>query len=85
MDAMKIVVVDRGWVYVGECRQEKDFLIVGNAQNIRQWGTTRGLGQLAKEGPTPSTRFDSYGTVRIPMRAVIGLIDTEAKLWKSSK
>ncbi len=85
MAAMKIVIVDRGWVYIGECKYEKDFLVITNAKNIRQWGSTRGLGQLAIEGPTPSTRLDQYGTVRIPMRAVISTIDTEAKLWLPSK
>ncbi len=82
---MKIVIVDRGWIYVGKCKYEKDFLIITDAQNIRKWGTMRGLGQLAHEGPTSSTRLDLYGTVRIPMRAVISVIDTEATLWSTSK
>ncbi len=85
MGETKIVIVDRGWVYVGEYKHEKDFLIITNAQNIRQWGTTRGLGQLALEGPTPSTRLDLYGIVRVPLRAVISVIDTESKLWSTSK
>ncbi len=84
-DNMKIVVVDRGWVYVGECEYLQDMLVISNAKNIRQWGTTRGLGQLALEGPTSATRLDLYGTVRVPVRSVITLIDTESHLWPTSK
>ena len=47
-----IVVVDRGFVYVGDVRCGPEWCIITNARNIRCWGTTRGLGQLALEGPT---------------------------------
>ncbi|HET6925077.1 MAG TPA: hypothetical protein VFH39_04565 [Candidatus Saccharimonadales bacterium] len=77
----QIVVADRGFVYVGQVALEGDWVIVREARNIRYWGTTRGLGQLALEGPTASTKLDPVGTVRIPARAVISLIDTEAALW----
>lgn len=77
----QIVVADRGFVYVGLVTIEPDWVIVREARNIRYWGTTRGLGQLALEGPTSTTTLDEIGTVRIPLRAVISLIDTEARLW----
>jgi hypothetical protein len=78
-----IVVADRGYVYVGEITVEDDFCIVEKAMNIRRWGTMAGLGQLSKSGPQPETVLDDYGTVRIPMRAVISIIDTEALKWPS--
>jgi hypothetical protein len=68
---MTIVVLDRGWVYVGRCRQEGTNLIIEDAKNIRRWGTTQGLGQLALEGAQPNTILDPVGTVIAPMRAVI--------------
>ena len=77
----QIVVADRGFVYVGQVELAADWVVVHQARNIRYWGTTRGLGQLAMEGPTATTRLDPVGTVRIPSRAVISLIDTEAALW----
>mgnify|MGYP003704522395 CR=1 FL=1 len=46
-----IVILDRGWVIVGNVVQHGDWLITTDAQNIRAWGTTRGLGEIAKGGP----------------------------------
>jgi hypothetical protein len=76
-----IVVADRGFVYIGDVEVTDDWCVITNAKNIRYWGTTKGLGELATSGPTPKTILDSIGTVRIPMRAVISIIDSEKKLW----
>ena len=78
---IKIVVLDRGFVYVGQVSQEDDFYIIKNAKNIRQWGTTKGLGELAS-GPLANTKLDTFGTVRVPSRALISLIDVEQSKWK---
>ena len=61
----RIIVADRGWVFVGDCIDNEDGTItIHNAKNIRSWGTTKGLGQL-KTGPVPDkTVYDDYGTVR---------------------
>lgn len=80
-----IVVADRGFVYVGDIDAGKQFCVIENARNIRKWGTSRGLGQLALEGPQPETVLDDAGTVRIPARAVISIIDSEASKWPRSK
>lgn len=78
-----IVVVDRGFVYVGEVEISEDWCIVTRAKNLRIWGTTKGLGELALGGPTEKTKMDDVGVVRIPMRAVISVIDSERSLWNS--
>lgn len=70
----QIVIADRGWVYVGNVAESSDRITITNARNIRYWGTTRGLGELAESGPTPTTKLDPIGTVIVPMRAVIGII-----------
>ena len=80
---IKIVVADRGFVYVGRLKLDNDFAVLTDAKNIRVWGTTKGLGELVS-GPTVSTKLDNVGTVRIPVKAVISIIDTEAKKWKLS-
>jgi len=85
LEGFAIIVCDRGFVYVGDVRMDDSFAIVSNARNIRYWGTERGLGQLALEGPTDKTRLDAVGTVRVPARAIINIIDTEAVKWPSSK
>ena len=61
---MRIIVADRGWIFVGQCEDQDDgSVIIRNARNIRRWGTTCGLGELAS-GPTSETVIDTYGTVR---------------------
>lgn len=77
----QIAVLDRGFVYIGTCRIDGDMLIITNAQNVRRWGTDKGLGQLAATGPTPTTKLDPAGTVRAPMRSLIHLIDCNAAVW----
>ena len=76
----KIVVLDRGFVYIGAVKIEGDFVVISNASNIRMWGTTKGLGELTS-GPTSKTQLDKAGTVRAPLRALISLIDVEAGKW----
>lgn len=76
-----IVVLDRGFVYVGAVAHDGDWCVITDARNIRYWGTERGLGQLALEGPTDKTKLDAVGTVRAPARAVISILDTEASKW----
>jgi hypothetical protein len=81
LEGFAIVVVDRGYVYVGSVVSDDRYTTITNALNIRKWGTTRGLGELAIEGPKSETKIDPVGTVRIPARAVISIIDTEAAKW----
>jgi hypothetical protein len=76
-----IVVADRGFVYIGDVEYTPEMCVVRNARNIRIWGTNRGLGQLALSGPTKDTVLDDVGVVRIPIHAVISLIDTERGVW----
>ena len=80
---IKIAVLDRGFVYVGHVTINDDgqMLVINHAKNIRSWGTTKGLGELVI-GPTPSTKLDNVGTVRVPFRALISLIDVEQDKWK---
>ena len=52
-----------------------DGIVIRQAKCIRRWGTSKGLGQLAIEGPQQATKLDDYGTVEVPQRAVISLID----------
>ena len=65
-----IVVLDRGFVYVGNVVIDGDFAFISNASNIRYWGTKRGLGELIN-GPLAETKLDHIGIVKAPMRAVI--------------
>jgi hypothetical protein len=79
--APQIAVLDRGFVYVGACAVQDGVLVISNAQCIRRWGTTAGLGQLASAGPQPQTKLDPAGTIRAPLSAVIHLIDCAPTAW----
>lgn len=59
-----IAVLDRGFVYVGNVVTDDKFVTITNARNVRKWGTTNGLGQLAIEGPQPDTKLDNANVVR---------------------
>ena len=62
----QIVIAQRGWVFVGEVeRSGGDDVTITNAKCIRRWGTTKGLGELALNGPLKSTVLDPMGTVRL--------------------
>jgi len=76
-----IVVLDRGFVYVGEVDVDKEWCIINNARNIRIWGTSNGLGQLALEGPNDKTKLDNVGVVRAPIKSLIHIIDTDGDKW----
>lgn len=68
-----ICVLDRGFIYVGECSWSGDWLTISNAKNIRRWGTTNGLGQLI-HGPTKETQLDECGTVRVMRAGVMHML-----------
>jgi hypothetical protein len=79
-----IVVLDRGFVYVGDVVIDTEWCVIKNAQNIRRWGTSKGLGELALGGPTANTVLDAVGTVRATRKALNHTIDTEAAKWNAS-
>lgn len=69
----RIVVLDRGFVYVGDVHEQPDRILVLNAKNIRVWGTSKGLGEL-RDGPLKDTKLDAVGTVEAYRHAVIHMI-----------
>lgn len=76
-----IVILDRGHVVVGNVVIDGDWVTTSDASVIRYWGTTRGLGEIAKGGPTDKTKLDPIGIVRSPVRAVVGIVECEGKKW----
>ena len=76
----QIVVVQAGWVFVGEPSYDGDHLVLNNCKNIRVWGTKSGLGELALHGKQSETVLDDYGVMRVPKIAVLALIDCQVEL-----
>lgn len=65
----RIVVCTHGWVLVGKYRgptKDHPYVRLDNAYVIRNWGTDKGLGQLAITGPTSETVLDPCQFAEIP-------------------
>jgi hypothetical protein len=77
----QIIIAQRGWVFVGDVERSGDEVVISNAQCIRRWGTSRGLGELAKGGPQYRTVLDDAGTVRMHALAVVASIDCKEEKW----
>lgn len=73
----QIVVVDNGWVFLGdhEWIDGGKTLFLKAPLNIRAWGTDRGLGQLAIEGPQSETVLDAFTDLYIPQNKVCYTMD----------
>jgi hypothetical protein len=82
MSNHRIVVLQRGWVAVGNLdRSAAPQLKLTNASIIRRWGTTKGLGELAQKGPQESTVLDAAGTLEFHELAVVTTFETVPSQW----
>lgn len=80
---IQIVILQRGWVMVGRFSQKGENCILDDAQVVRVWGTTRGLGEIASGGPTSLTKLDPVGHVEFHVMTVIARIACEESKWSS--
>jgi hypothetical protein len=80
---VKIVILQRGWAMVGRLERDGSECKLHNASVIRTWGTTKGLGEIAKDGPTSSTKLDKInGVVEFDYLTVVATIACDSKSWK---
>ena len=80
---IKIVILQRGWNMVGRFDRNGSDCKLTNASVIRYWGTTKGLGQIAKDGPTEKTKLDKcHGIVQFDYLTVVATVDCESDKWK---
>jgi hypothetical protein len=78
---VKIVVLQRGWVYIGRFERTGNDCKLHNAYNIRNWGTTKGLAELVN-GATKDTKLDKCdGLVEFDWLTVIHTIAVNSKSW----
>jgi len=79
---IKIVVLQRGWIYIGRFTREGNLCKLTNSYNIRQWGTTKGLAELV-HGPTSSTKLDKCeGDVEFDWLTVVHTLSVNPEKWK---
>lgn len=78
-----IVIAEMGWVYCGKVHRDGDLTVLTSCWNIRRWGATKGLGELAIRGPLPDSILDWYGTVKVHVLAVVGAVEvTASEEWQ---
>jgi hypothetical protein len=82
---IKIAILQRGWVMVGCFERNGSDCRLHNASVIRIWGTQKGLGEIAANGPTKDTVLDKcYGVVEFDFLTVVALIAVEESKWESA-
>lgn len=79
---LRIVILQRGWVVVGNVYVDGEEYRIENAKVVRIWGTTKGLGEIALGGPTKDTKLDDCGTVRSHVLGVVAQLDCNEAKWK---
>ena len=77
----QIVVLQRGWVIVGDVSQEGDYLTINNAFVVRIWGTTKGLGEIAENGPTSKTKLDPCPKNTVHILTTVTRMDCNPSNW----
>lgn len=80
---IQIVVLQRGWVAIGRFSQSKDQCHLTNAYNIRTWGTTKGLGQLATDGEQSNTKLDKCPDLHFHELTVVYRMDVDESKWSN--
>lgn len=77
----QIVILNRGWVVVGDYSEKGDEGVLDNASVIRTWGTTKGLGELAENGPLTNTKLDPCPTIRFNKLTMVARMDVNESKW----
>lgn len=78
----QIVILQRGWVAIGDYSVSKDGECqLSNAAIIRVWGTTKGLGEIAENGATSTTKLDRCPDLRFHPMTVIARMDVNESNW----
>jgi hypothetical protein len=83
---IKIVILQRGWVMVGRFERDDNDCKLHDASVIRIWGTSKGLGEIASNGPIKDkTVLDKCGgVVEFDWLTVVASISVDEKKWKNA-
>lgn len=81
---VRIVVLQRGWVLVGYYSRTGDNCQLQKASVLRNWGTTKGLGEIAEDGPKKDTKLDpTNGLVEFHRLTEVLTLVAEESEWKA--
>ncbi len=77
----QIVVLQRGHVVVGDVLRTDADVSIKNCSVIRVWGTSRGLGEIAENGPTDKTKLDKCPDIFVHPLSVVLYMNTNKSNW----
>ena len=77
----EIVILQRGWIVVGKVFRQGYNVTIEKASVIRRWGTTKGLGELAENGPLDNTKLDFAGTIHCHILTIVAEIECKETSW----
>lgn len=81
---VRICILQRGWVMVGYYHRDGDNCSLAKASVIRNWGTTKGLGEIAADGPKKDTKLDpTNGLVEFHRLTEVATILCKEDSWKT--
>ena len=78
---IRIAILQRGWIVVGRFAQSGDMCEITNGHVIRVWGTSNGLGEIAENGPTTSTKLDKITNCQFHILTVVAFMDCNERKW----
>ena len=76
------LVLQRGWVVVGRYTRKGQYVYLTDANIIRSWGTTKGLGELAFSGPTSDTKLDPLPELEAHILTVVLTTQCVGEKWE---
>lgn len=78
-----ICILQRGWVFVGDLYRKGHECTLTNAACVRTWGTTKGLGEIAENGPIKDkTILDKCPDVKFHYLTAVASIKCNEEKWK---
>ena len=80
---IRIVILQRGWVVVGRYLKSGSEVTLDGGSVIRTWGTEKGIGEIAFDGPKTNTKLDPIPQAKFHELTEIASIKCNADKWKN--
>lgn len=78
---IQILVLNCGWIVIGNVSESVGKTVIQNAAVIRRWGTTKGLGELASSGKLKDTIFDACPDITVNTANVVLAMNCDQSKW----